>query len=215
MEDNNEVIRAKKKIRDKLISQELTDIIVGLIAFIMLSVIFGYIGYSFCLDNGYDIKKGIVFGILFPMGIAILKETNLGNKFTYIIYVVLYFILPDYIPTYIGIILLFIIILSFIGLFISTIKKDRSEEIDRIYRQEYCHSTKMSKLKIPIDYKQQKTSEDKSADFNFQEEKHYCERCFKEISQEEYELYDDMCEECFEETHYDFDGNPRKDYWNY
>lgn len=215
MEDNNEIIRAKKKIKDKLISKELTDIIVGLIAFIMLSVIFGYIGYSFCLDNGYDIQKGIVFGILFPMGIAILKETNLGNKFTYIIYVVLYFILPDYIPTYIGIILLFIIILSFIGLFISTIKKDRSEEIDRIYRQEYCNTTKMSKLKIPIDYKQQKTSKDKSTDFSFPEEKHYCERCFKEISQEEYELYDDMCEECFEETHYDFDGNPRKDYWNY
>ena len=66
-----------------------------------------------------------------------------------------------------------------------------------------------------LDYKQQKTSKDKSAYFNFPEEKHYCERCFKEITQEEYELYDDMCEECFEETHYDFDGNPREDYWNY
>ena len=32
---------------------------------------------------------------------------------------------------------------------------------------------------------------------------------------EEYELYDEMCEECFEETHYDFNGNPREDYWNY
>lgn len=212
MEKSDEIIRAKKKIKDKLISQELTDIIVGLIAFIMLSGVFGYIGYSFCLDNGYDIQKGIVFGILFPMGIAILKETNLGNKFTYIIYVVLYFILSDYIPTYIGIILLFISILSFIGLFIATIKKDRSEEIDGIYRQEYCQQLKKSKT---MDYKQQKTSEDKSSKFNVSEEKHYCERCFKEISQEEYELYDDMCEECFEDTYYDFDGNPRDDYWNY
>ena len=95
MENNNEITRVKKKIRDKLISEELTDIIVGLISFLILSGIFGYIGYKFCLDNGYDIQKGIVFGILFPMGIAILKETNLGNKFTYIIYVVLYFIVSS------------------------------------------------------------------------------------------------------------------------
>ena len=149
------------------------------------------------------------------MGIAILKETNLGNKFIYIIYGVLYFILLDYIPTYVGIALLCIIVLLFIGIFISVLKKDRSEEIDRIYRQEYCHSTKMTKFKRPTDHKQPKTIKDKSVDFNFPEEKYYCERCFKEITQEEYELYDDMCEECFEETHYDFDGNPREDYWNY
>lgn len=215
MENNNEITRVKKKIRDKLISEELTDIIVGLISFLILSGIFGYIGYKFCLDNGYDIQKGIVFGILFPMGIAILKETNLGNKFIYIIYGVLYFILLDYIPTYVGIALLCIIVLLFIGIFISVLKKDRSEEIDRIYRQEYCHSTKMTKFKRPTDHKQPKTIKDKSVDFNFPEEKYYCERCFKEITQEEYELYDDMCEECFEETHYDFDGNPREDYWNY
>ena len=213
MEDNNEIIRAKKKIKDKLISKELTDIIVGLISFIMLSAIFGYIGYSFCLDNGYDIQKGIVFGILFPMGIAILKESNFGSKITYIAYTILYFILLNYIPTYIGIALLCLIILLFIGIFISVLKKDRSEEIDKIYRQEYCNSTKKPKFKRSADYK--KTIIDKSEDSNFPEEKYYCERCFKEISQEEYELYDDMCEECFEETHYDFDGNPRKDYWNY
>ena len=213
MEDNNEIIRAKKKIKDKLISKELTDIIVGLISFIMLSAIFGYIGYSFCLDNGYDIQKGIVFGILFPMGIAILKESNFGSKITYIVYTIIYFILLNYIPTYIGIALLCLIILLFIGIFISVLKKDRSEEIDKIYRQEYCNSTKKPKFKRSADYK--KTIIDKSEDSNFPEEKYYCERCFKEISKEEYELYDDMCEECFEETHYDFDGNPREDYWNY
>ena len=213
MEDNNEIIRAKKKIKDKLISKELTDIIVGLISFIILSCIFGYIGYKFCLENGYDVQRGIVFSILFPMGIAILKESNFGSKITYIAYTILYFILLNYIPTYIGIALLCLIILLFIGIFISVLKKDRSEEIDKIYRQEYCNSTKKPKFKRSADYK--KTIIDKSEDSNFPEEKYYCERCFKEISKEEYELYDDMCEECFEETHYDFDGNPREDYWNY
>ena len=40
MENNNEITRVKKKIRDKLISEELTDIIVGLISFLILSGIF-------------------------------------------------------------------------------------------------------------------------------------------------------------------------------
>ena len=31
-------------------------------------------------------------------------------------------------------------------------------------------------------------------------EEYYCERCFKKISEEEFELYDCMCEECFEEV---------------
>ena len=69
-------------------------------------------------------------------------------------------------------------------------------------------------LKLSENYKLPKV-QDENRDFNFLEEQYYCERCFKRISQEEYELYDDMCEECFGETHYDFHGNPRKDYWNY
>lgn len=207
MEDNEQII--KRKIKDDLISKELTELLVGLISFFILSGICGYIGYSFCLDNNYDVPKGIVFGVLFPMGIALLKETNFGSKFTYVLYTIIYFVLLDYIPTYIGIILLFIIILLFVAVFVSVLKKDKSEEVDRIYRQEHCN-----KIKLSENYKLPKV-QDENRDFNFLEEQYYCERCFKRISQEEYELYDDMCEECFEETHYDFHGNPRKDYWNY
>ena len=209
MSDNKETAKIKKKISNELKSRELTQIIIGLLCFFVLSGIFGYIGYSFCLDNNYDIQRGIVFGILFPMGIAILKETNFENKFIYVAYTLIYFFLLDYIPTYIGIVLLFIIILLFVAVFVYVLRKDRSEEVDRIYRQEHCNEVKISE-----NYKQLK-DQDKDIDFNFLEEVYYCERCFKRISQEEYELYDDMCEECFEETHYDFDGNPREDYWNY
>ena len=46
-------------------------------------------------------------------------------------------------------------------------------------------------------------------------EKYYCERCDKRISKEEYEQYGDLCEECFDEVYYDFDGNFREDYWKY
>lgn len=47
------------------------------------------------------------------------------------------------------------------------------------------------------------------------DEQYYCERCDKRISQEEYEQYGDLCEECFDEVYYDFDGNFREDYWKY
>ena len=106
--------------------------------------------------------------------------------------------------------MLLIIILSFIGLFISVIKKDRTEEVDRIYRLEHANSINQTEK-----YEKTKVNVSKKVAFDFPEERYYCERCFKEISQEEYELYDCMCEECFEEIHYDFDGNPREDYWNY
>ena len=191
----------KKKIKNKLIR---------LLCFLILSGIFGYIGYSFCLDNGYDIQRGIIFAILFPMGIALLKGFNFESKLIYIIYTILFFLLLDYIPTYVGIILLFVIVLLFILEFILVLKEDRTEEIDRIYRQE-----RKSKVKRINKYSQQNKKENEYIRINSMKEKYYCERCFKEISEEEYELYDDMCEECFEETHYDFNGNPREDYWNY
>ena len=200
----------KKKIKNNLISADLTPIIVRLLCFLILSGIFGYIGYSFCLDNGYDIQRGIIFAILFPMGIALLKGFNFESKLIYIIYTILFFLLLDYIPTYVGIILLFVIVLLFILEFILVLKEDRTEEIDRIYRQE-----RKSTVKRINKYSQQNKKENEYIKINSMKEKYYCERCFKEISQEEYELYDDMCEECFEETHYDFNGNPREDYWNY
>ena len=200
----------KKKIKNNLISADLTPIIVRLLCFLILSGIFGYIGYSFCLDNGYDIQRGIIFAILFPMGIALLKGFNFESKIIYIIYTILFFLLLDYIPTYVGIILLFVIVLLFILEFILVLKEDRTEEIDRIYRQE-----RKSTVKRINKYSQQNKKENEYIKINSMKEKYYCERCFKEISEEEYELYDDMCEECFEETHYDFNGNPREDYWNY
>ena len=35
---------------------------------------------------------------------------------------------------------------------------------------------------------------------NILEESFYCERCFKKISEEEYEMNDGMCEDCYEDV---------------
>ena len=47
MDDKEEITKIKKKINDKLKNKELTEIIVGLICFFILSGICGYIGYYY------------------------------------------------------------------------------------------------------------------------------------------------------------------------
>ena len=221
MRKNEEEI--KKEIKKDLINEDLNDILKGLISFLILSIIFGYIGYRFCLDNNYDVQRGIVFSILFAIGFSFLKAINRG-KIAYFIYIIIYFIVLEYIPTFIGIALIFIIILLFIAAFVVALKKDRTEEIETLYRGEYrFKKNKKERIKKHKEYEEKTKSENNTEtvtkiqdiDDELPKKSFCCERCFKEISEEEYELHDGMCEECFDESHYDSDGNPRKDYWNY
>lgn len=223
MRKNEEEI--KQQIKKDLINKDLNDILKGIISFIMLSIIFGYIGYKFCIANNYDVQRGIVFSILFAIGLSFLKAINRG-KIAYIIYVILYLITFSYIPTLIGIVLIFILILLFIAAFVVAVKRDRTEEIETLYRGEYrFKKNKKSRIKNSKEYEKnyknnikaetKTVTKTQDIDDELPKEKFCCERCFKEISEEEYELHDGMCEECFDESHYDSDGNPRKDYWNY
>lgn len=68
MINKEEIIRIKKEINEELKSKELTGIIIGLICFFILSGIFGYIGYSFCADNNYDVKKVLYLEYCFQLG---------------------------------------------------------------------------------------------------------------------------------------------------
>ena len=213
----------EEEIKKDLINEDLNDILKGLISFLILSIIFGYIGYRFCLDNNYDVQRGIVFSILFAIGFSFLKAINRG-KIAYFIYIIIYFVVLEYIPTFIGIALIFIIILLFIAAFVVALKKDRTEEIKTLYRVEYrFKKKKKARIKKHKEYEEKTKSENNTEtvtkiqdiDDELPKETFCCERCFKEISEEEYELHDGMCEECFDESHYDSDGNPRKDYWNY
>ena len=212
MRKNEEEI--KKEIKKDLINEDLNDILKGIISFIMLSIIFWYIGYKFCIDNNYDVQRGIVFSILFALGLSFLGAIDRG-KIAYIIYAILYLIIFSYIPTLIGIALIFILIMLFIAAFVVAVKRDRTEEI-KANKYKYLFRKSKPKTKSYINKdKSSKEIEQKNIDDELQKEKFCCERCFKEISEEEYELHDGMCEECFDESHYDSDGNPREDYWNY
>lgn len=231
MINKEEIIRIKKEINEELKSKELTGIIIGLICFFILSGIFGYIGYSFCADNNYDVKKGLVFGILFPIGLSILKVLDIGNIFTYIVYTIIYIIVIDYIPTFVGIIALFICILAFIASFVFVLKKDRTDEVNGIYKRKFSKPVQKiknasSKQYIPkeLDYIESKYEYDDKYEYEKEyedddkyeyekeyEDKYECERCFEVISEEEYELHDGLCEECFIEVHTDHKGHFHSD----
>lgn len=213
MNNNEKIVKEKNEIGEKLKDKELMEIIKGLICFFILSGFFGYIGYIFCIDNNYDIRRGITFGILYPIGLALLEATQYGKIFYYIIYTIIFLFSLNYVPTFVGMIMLFLIIILFIVAFISTKKKDRTKEINSI------HNSQKDKLRENVTH----TS---STKYNYEnviydneniennECEYECERCLEKIPEEEFEFYDGMCEECFYETHYDLDGNIRKEYWN-
>lgn len=217
--ENSEKVKNKVDIKKELISKELTELIKSLLAFIFLTVLFGYAGYTYSIDNNQDIKHGIVFGSLFPLGIALIKTLDIGNAFIYIVYTIAYICLIDYVPTFVGFIILFTIIAIFIFCFIRIEKKDRTEEISKISNLNnnvnYTKpNTKITRPKeiikedyIPIIDEEIENDEEK--DFLDEDEKLdcECERCFKKISFEEYELNDFMCEDCYQDVHTDKHGN--------
>ncbi len=217
--ENSEKVKNKVDIKKELISKELTELIKSLLAFIFLAVLFGYAGYTYSIDNNQDIKHGIVFGSLFPLGIALIKTLDIGNAFIYIVYTIAYICLIDYVPTFVGFIILFTIIAIFIFCFIRIEKKDRTEEISKINNLNnnvnYTKpNTKVTRPKeiikedyIPIIDEEIENDEEK--DFLDEDEKLdcECERCFKKISFEEYELNDFMCEDCYQDVHTDKHGN--------
>lgn len=210
-------------IKKELISKELTELIKSLLAFIILALLFGYAGYTYSIDNNLDIKHGIVFGSLFPLGIALIKKIGIGNVFTYIVYTIAYICLIDYVPTFVGFIILFTIIAIFIFCFIRIEVKYRTEEIPRTYNSSnninYTKpNTTITKPKeinnekyIPVIDEEinEEFDDDKEKDIFDEDEKleYECERCFKKISFEEYELNDFMCEDCYQDVHTDKHGN--------
>ena len=212
---DKELEKSNQDIKNELISKDLTELLKPLLAFVVFSVLFGYAGYSYSLDNNEDISHGIIFGSLFPLGIALIKFLNLDNIFIYIIYTIAYICIVEYIPTFVGITILLIIIAVFVGAFIQIEKKDRTEQIKSIQnnKSKLTHpvpnnntqpikTTYISEINEPND-------EEVEYDIFDEDEKleYECELCFKKISYEEYELYDGYCEDCFYDVHLDDKGN--------
>ena len=208
-------VKSDEDIKKELISKDLNELIKPLLIFVVLTILFGYAGYVYSVDNNLDIKHGIIFGSLFPLGIALIKVFDIENSFIYIAYTITYICISDYIPTFVGIIILFIIITLFLISFIYLEKKDRTEEIKTINYNEskIIHpvpnvNTQTSRTKYFSEINNDINEEVENDIFDEEEKLDYeCELCFKKISYEEYELYDGYCEECFMDVHMDDKGN--------
>lgn len=208
----------KKDIKNNLISQDLTELLKPLIAFTVVTCIFGYIGYSYSSQNNGNVPHDTIFFILYPVILATIREI-FGHKkiITSIIFTIVYICCAEFLPTIVGIIIFSAIIVMFVGLFIHIECKDRAKEVERIYEDNkiiVAKSTEHNTIKKldNIDF-----SEENLKIYNNKndEEKYECEICFKEISYEEYELYDGMCEECFMSVHIDEQGKYHdEEYWN-
>ena len=186
----------------KLRENEIETIFSKLIELLILSIIGGFVGFSFCKYNQYNIAFGIVLGIACPWGYVWVNYVSkrfydffedlyiLISIVTFGLYAILWFLVKIFISAFVGIIAMPILIVYYIYNIILALKKKNNTKYNDINLSNKNSSINMKKIKLKKD-----------------DEKYYCERCFKEISYEECELYDNMCEECFMDSHIDDDGN--------
>lgn len=81
------------------------------------------------------------------------------------------------------------------------IKTDLPKNTDRLLNEEEIETWEKATGR-KWTYVREKTTKRDVNDFHIEEEKFYCERCFKRISEEEYEMNDCMCEDCYTDVNY-------------
>ena len=147
-----------------------------------------------------------------------LEKLNCNNFFCFILYTITYLAIMNFIPTFVGIIILLLVIGIFIIDFIYIEKRDRTKEIEEYYNlknrnntnavdnNKYFEKEEIGKYSSSKDMGNLTDNSDKDY-YKKESEEFECEMCFKKISEEEYELYDGMCEDCFMDLHIDNDGN--------
>ena len=202
--ESNKKEKSKFEIKRELISKDLSKLLGALIVILLITGICGYAGYIYSKDNNLSISHGIIFGILFPLGIGLLELFNCNNFFCFVLYTLAYIAIASFMPTFVGGILLFLMIGIVIIDFIDIERKDRSEEINQIIEDTNYKENLIEKDPISVDTDETIENIENKDIYG---EEFECEMCFKKISEEEYELYDGMCEDCFMDVHIDNDGN--------
>lgn len=212
-----------KIIKEKIRDEELVEIYIKVLGIFLLCIICAIVGYFFCKENKYNSIKGIIMGIACPWGYVVVDKVSklLYDKLedlyklvcivTIGIYAIIWFIIKLYISIYIGLIVGPIMAIYYVIQIRKIWKKDYSEEAKLKYNFEYAD-------KNIKQHKVQKTTSSTVTNDNlleYEAEKYYCEMCLKEISEEEYELYECICEECFMDIHTDKNGKFDENYYKY
>lgn len=215
-----------KKLEKKNRDEHLSKIYEQVIILFGLSIIGGIIGYLFCKDNQYPIINGIILGIACPWGYIFVDKLSktlnslpaindlyrLVCLITFGIYAILWFIIKLVLSAYAGMIVGPIIAIYYVVKIRRTWKDDYSEFAKTRYYIEYPDEK--------TNYSIKNNSNTSKADNSllipkYEDEKYYCEMCFKEITREEYETCECLCEECYMDIHTDEEGNFREDYYKY
>lgn len=224
--DKDKKIKGKTENRNNIVSEELIEVVIDIMKQVIASCIFSYIGYSFCLDNNYNLAKGIAYGALLPfifrfIYVSIIDRMNLGilgTLITYFISLMIFIELVDNVPAICGVVVIFCIIGYYIYKIIKvkpyntkTSKnqvegiKNKNKPLKELenYRFEnelyYGTETNLSD-KSAYDDNLYSTFDDEDFNSDFEKEEFFCERCYKEISEDEFDEYGGMCEDCFVEA---------------
>lgn len=194
-----------KEIEKQQKDNEINEILVKMAELFIASIIGAFIGYKFFKDLENNEIKGIILGICCPWGFYIVHKIamyiyeyldslyKLLALITVGVSAILIFLLEIYISAYFGIIAFPVLIIYFI----LKIYKIQKADYRKFAEQRYYVENLGNASTNVVDLKQIKKSN--NANFNFKSE-YYCERCFKKITEEEFERYDCMCSECFEEV---------------
>lgn len=209
----SKTVRTKEQINKDLKTEEFLLALGKLIACIIAGCFFAYLGYSFCLDNEYDVIKGLVFGALLPFWLLFLYNVTDLSFFKGLIAIGIWAFACQYIPAVLGLIMLFAILFYYVWNMVGTLLKDRTEEVERISNRERGIGLQLPQISkniktthTPIgalDYTAHKENNNIIKDYEISEkEEYYCERCNEPISEEEYEENCGLCEDCDAEVHF-------------
>lgn len=196
----------------KVNNDEFFGAIARFIIFIMVSGFFGYCGYTYCLDNDYNILEGIVFGALLPMILFVIDDKFGLGIIKFVILVIAWICICEYIPLFIGIIALVLVIVYGIWKIVDTYNNRTATETITIYENKgsYTNNTKPTIPHYTKVYDVNKTkSEDDNINLEPEEYEYHCERCDKRISEEEYIENCGLCEDCDAEVYFGerYDGD--------
>ena len=198
-----------KKIQDKkthINNDELFKVTGQIILCIILSCFFGYCGYTYCIDNNYNIANGIVFGALFPFILWTLHDIFDFGFIGYVLLIIIWIVICEHIPLIIGIVALISVIGYCIWKIINTYNNRTIKETTIVYE----NKDRISPTYTPQFYNNSlKHKEFKNINTELEEYEYYCERCDKRISEEEYIENCGLCEDCDAEVYFGerYDGD--------
>lgn len=186
----------------------LTDLLTNIIILFLKSIFGAIVGYLLSKYIKCNEIKGIVLGIFCPWGFIFVDKITkfiyekFGDLYDLIclitvgIYAVIWFCIKLYISCYIGIIAMPILIIYYIIKIYYACKNNYTEEVQTIYKN-YAKQNDNDKNQVVIN-----TENNYKSDNQYKIE-FYCERCDKRISEETYDLYGGLCEECYTDLYID------------